>query len=136
LEFDHDGPPIGVLHDLNRALTLARDCHRLVRKSSRPRAGLERDARQRVGVPQIADLAAIEIYELSTTGAAAAPQRSYCTTFPLPLIQLVPEKIVLSLGYNVSTFGSAEEFLKSGQVHDKSCLVTDLQMPGLSGIDL
>ena len=46
------------------------------------------------------------------------------------------ECFVQSLGYNVSTFGSAEEFLNSEQVDDTSCLVTDLHMPGLSGLDL
>ena len=46
------------------------------------------------------------------------------------------KSLVRSLGYAVSTFGSAEEFLKSEQVSDTSCLITDLQMPGLSGIDL
>ena len=44
--------------------------------------------------------------------------------------------LVRALGYNISTFGSADEFLKSEQVHDTSCLITDVQMPGLSGIDL
>ena len=44
--------------------------------------------------------------------------------------------LVRSLGYDASTFGSANEFLKSEKVHDTSCLITDLQMPGLSGIDL
>jgi FixJ family two-component response regulator len=46
------------------------------------------------------------------------------------------KSLVRSLGYGVCTFGSAEEFLKSEQVSDTSCLVTDLQMPGLSGLDL
>jgi FixJ family two-component response regulator len=46
------------------------------------------------------------------------------------------EMLVRSLGYNASTFGSANEFLKSEQVHDTSCLITDVQMPGLSGLDL
>ena len=46
------------------------------------------------------------------------------------------KSLVRSLGYAVSTFGSADEFLKSEQVSNTSCLVTDLQMPGLSGIDL
>ena len=41
--------------------------------------------------------------------------------------------LVRALGYNISTFGSADEFLKSEQVHDTSCLITDVQMPGLSG---
>lgn len=44
--------------------------------------------------------------------------------------------LVRSLGYNVSTFASAEEFLGSERLHDTSCLITDLHMPGLSGIDL
>ena len=45
--------------------------------------------------------------------------------------------LVRSLGYNnASTFASADEFLKSEQVHDTSCLITDVQMPGLSGLDL
>ena len=44
--------------------------------------------------------------------------------------------LVRSLGYRASTFGSAEAFLNSEQVNDTSCLVTDVQMPGLSGLDL
>ena len=46
------------------------------------------------------------------------------------------ESLVLSLGHSVSTFGSAEEFLNSEQISRTSCLVTDLHMPGLSGLDL
>ena len=46
------------------------------------------------------------------------------------------ETLVRSLGYRASTFASADEFLKSDQVHDISCLISDLRMPGLSGIDL
>ena len=44
--------------------------------------------------------------------------------------------LVRSLGHNASTFGSAEEFLRSEKLRDTSCLITDLQMPGLSGLDL
>ncbi len=44
--------------------------------------------------------------------------------------------LVRSLGwYDASTFGSAEEFLTS-QFSNTSCIITDLQMPGLSGLDL
>ncbi len=46
------------------------------------------------------------------------------------------KSLVRSLGYDASTFGSADEFLTSEQVHDTSCLITDVQMPGLSGFDL
>jgi FixJ family two-component response regulator len=34
------------------------------------------------------------------------------------------------------TFGSAEEFLESAQLPTTACLITDVQMPGLSGIEL
>src|SRR5262245_48426062 len=44
--------------------------------------------------------------------------------------------LVRSLGYNASAFASAEEFLGSERLNDTSCLITDLQMPGLSGIEL
>ena len=46
------------------------------------------------------------------------------------------ENLVRSLGYHASTFSSADEFLNFEQLHDTSCLITDLHMPGLSGIDL
>jgi FixJ family two-component response regulator len=44
--------------------------------------------------------------------------------------------LVRSLGYSAAAFGSAEAFLDSEQLHDTSCLITDVQMPGLSGPDL
>jgi FixJ family two-component response regulator len=44
--------------------------------------------------------------------------------------------LVRSLGYATATFASAEEFLKSGHLPDTTCLITDVQMPGMSGVDL
>jgi FixJ family two-component response regulator len=44
--------------------------------------------------------------------------------------------LVRSLGYAAATFASAEEFLESDRVDDTSCLITDVQMPGLNGIEL
>jgi FixJ family two-component response regulator len=44
--------------------------------------------------------------------------------------------LVRSLGYPTATFASAEEFLGSGRVNDTACLITDVQMPGVSGVDL
>jgi FixJ family two-component response regulator len=44
--------------------------------------------------------------------------------------------LVESLGYDVLKFSSAEHFLRSGQIAETACLITDLQMPGLSGLDL
>ena len=44
--------------------------------------------------------------------------------------------LVRSLGYTVATFASAEDFLGSARVDDTSCLITDVQMPGLTGVEL
>jgi FixJ family two-component response regulator len=44
--------------------------------------------------------------------------------------------LLRSLGYRAVTFASAEDFLGSGRVKDTTCLITDLQMPGRSGLDL
>lgn len=44
--------------------------------------------------------------------------------------------LVRSLGLEAVTFPSAEDFLQSEQVDGATCLITDLQMPGLSGIEL
>ena len=43
---------------------------------------------------------------------------------------------VRSLGYAASAFSSAEEFLQAGHARDSDCLITDLQMPGMSGLEL
>ena len=44
--------------------------------------------------------------------------------------------LLRSLGHAVSTFESAEQFLGSEQLASTRCLITDVQMPGMSGIDL
>ena len=44
--------------------------------------------------------------------------------------------LVRSLGYEAYVFASAEAFLKSPRLHDTSCLIADIQMPGMNGLDL
>lgn len=44
--------------------------------------------------------------------------------------------LVRSLGYATATFSSAEEYLRSDRVRDTSCLITDVQMPGMTGVEL
>lgn len=44
--------------------------------------------------------------------------------------------LVRSLGYAAATFGSAEEFLSSERRYDTSCIIADVQMPGLSGVEM
>src|SRR5215469_6375281 len=46
------------------------------------------------------------------------------------------QSLLESFGYNVHTFASAEEFLSSRELHQTSCVISDVQMPGLSGIEL
>jgi len=41
-----------------------------------------------------------------------------------------------SAGLAARCFGSAEEFLESGERDQTACLVTDIRMPGISGIEL
>jgi FixJ family two-component response regulator len=43
---------------------------------------------------------------------------------------------VRSLGYAAIAFESADDFLKSPQLHSLSCLIADVQMPGMTGIEL
>jgi FixJ family two-component response regulator len=51
-------------------------------------------------------------------------------------IQRALERLLRSEGYHVVTFGSAEDFLHSGVVRGESCLVLDIRLPGMSGLDL
>ena len=44
--------------------------------------------------------------------------------------------LVASLGYRTFTFASAEEFLQSDCVDATTCVISDLQMPGLNGLEL
>ena len=44
--------------------------------------------------------------------------------------------LLKSLGFAAIDFASAEEFLSSGRAKDISCVITDVWMPGMSGIDL
>jgi FixJ family two-component response regulator len=41
-----------------------------------------------------------------------------------------------SVGLPSRAFASAEEFLKSGQQRHTGCLITDIRMPGMSGLEL
>src|SRR3954462_5119243 len=46
------------------------------------------------------------------------------------------EDLVLSLGYDARSFESAEQFVDSEFIPQTTCVITDLHMPGLSGLDL
>ena len=63
----------------------------------------------------------------------------------IPLISIVDdddltraaiEGLVRSLGFSARTFASAESFLQSSSVTKTRCLILDIQMPNMSGVDL
>lgn len=51
-------------------------------------------------------------------------------------VRTATENLIQSYGLGVHTFASAEEFLGSSVVDRTDCLITDIQMPGMSGVDL
>jgi FixJ family two-component response regulator len=62
-----------------------------------------------------------------------------------PLVSVIDddESILLALagllksfGFEAKTYCSAEEFIRSGLCETPNCIITDIQMPGLSGIEL
>ena len=46
------------------------------------------------------------------------------------------KRLIRSAGFNAETFDSAREFLNRGEYDSPCCLVLDVRMPDLSGIDL
>ncbi len=62
-----------------------------------------------------------------------------------PLISVVDDdqsvreslgRLIRSVGYGVQVFGSAEEFLSASQGRQADCLILDIRMPGMSGLEL
>jgi FixJ family two-component response regulator len=51
-------------------------------------------------------------------------------------IRAATNNLLSSHGYSVHTFESAEDFLQSAHQDDSSCVVADVQMSGMSGLDL
>lgn len=44
--------------------------------------------------------------------------------------------LVESVGYATMAFSSVEEYIESNRIRNTSCLITDVQMPGMTGFDL
>lgn len=51
-------------------------------------------------------------------------------------VRVATADLVFSLGWDARVFSSAEEFLASSYVEQTTCLITDVVMPGMSGVDL
>jgi len=63
----------------------------------------------------------------------------------LPVITIVDDdpsvragiaRLLRSLGFSAYAFASATEFLLSPQLSDTACLIADVEMPGMSGVEL
>ena len=52
------------------------------------------------------------------------------------LVRKAVTRLVRSAGYEVSAFASAEEFLLHAEAHVRGCVVLDVAMPGLDGLDV
>ena len=52
------------------------------------------------------------------------------------LMRSALQGMLKSVGLPSQAFTSAEEFLMSGQQHHTACLIADIRMPGMSGLDL
>jgi FixJ family two-component response regulator len=51
-------------------------------------------------------------------------------------IRRTTTRLIESFGFRAAAFESADGFLRSGQLHDTSCLIVDVQMPGMNGLQL
>jgi FixJ family two-component response regulator len=51
-------------------------------------------------------------------------------------VRIALEGLLKSVGLPARAFASAEEFMKSGQKRETSCLIADIRMPGMSGLEL
>ena len=46
------------------------------------------------------------------------------------------ESLIKSIGYRAEVFASAEDFLNRSTQHCSDCLILDVRMPGMNGLDL
>jgi FixJ family two-component response regulator len=46
------------------------------------------------------------------------------------------QRLLKAAGFSVRSFASAEDFLDSGRQHEIGCLIADIRMPGMSGLEL
>ncbi|WP_024508435.1 response regulator [Bradyrhizobium sp. ARR65] len=52
------------------------------------------------------------------------------------LVRTATNNLLKSRGYIVKTFASADEFLRSPQLEETSCVIADVQMPVMNGLEL
>ena len=50
--------------------------------------------------------------------------------------RLAVQRLLKSADFSVQSFACAEDFLNSGRQQETGCLIADIRMPGMSGLDL
>jgi FixJ family two-component response regulator len=53
-----------------------------------------------------------------------------------PSVRTAMKSLMMSLGYRAQTFASAQAFLQSPRMGDTACLISDVQMPGMGGLEM
>lgn len=53
-----------------------------------------------------------------------------------PSVREAIKGLLVALGFAAEVFSSAEEFIQSSRLSETSCLITDVQLRGMSGIEL
>jgi FixJ family two-component response regulator len=53
-----------------------------------------------------------------------------------PPVRKSLERLIKAHGFRTETFASAEDFLETGDQQETACLILDLRLPGMSGLDL
>jgi FixJ family two-component response regulator len=51
-------------------------------------------------------------------------------------IREATESLIRSVGFRVVVYASAEDFLRSSHLQVTACLIVDVRMPGMSGLEL
>ncbi|HWO38918.1 MAG TPA: response regulator [Candidatus Acidoferrum sp.] len=53
-----------------------------------------------------------------------------------PWVRKSLERLIKSEGFRTETFASAEDFIRAGDHRETACLILDLRLPGMSGLEL
>jgi FixJ family two-component response regulator len=51
-------------------------------------------------------------------------------------VRTATARLLESLGFSAHAFASAQEFLSSARLHESACIIADVEMPGMSGVEL
>ena len=111
-----------------------------------PRASSDRGA-SASNVRMIASVAdtAYLVFQRDIPSAIATTKARIRLLSSAPIVSIVDDdesvraamsSLVRSIGYKSCVFCSTEEFLTSPRLNDTSCLIADVQMPGMSGMEL